>query len=39
MAEIVADPANRKGVKPYALDAKRAQALWAKSEEMAGEQF
>ncbi len=39
VAEIVSDPANRKGVKPYALDAKRAQALWAKSEEMAGEQF
>ena len=39
VAEIVADPANRKGVKPYALDPQRANALWAKSEEMAGERF
>ena len=27
------------GVKPYALDPERAKALWAKSEEMVGEQF
>jgi NAD(P)-dependent dehydrogenase (short-subunit alcohol dehydrogenase family) len=27
------------GVRAYALDAKRANALWAKSEEMVGEQF
>jgi NAD(P)-dependent dehydrogenase (short-subunit alcohol dehydrogenase family) len=27
------------GVKSYALDAKKADALWAKSEEMVGEQF
>ncbi len=27
------------GVRSYALDPKRAQALWAKSEEMAGERF
>ncbi len=39
VAEIVADPANRRGVKPYALDPERAKALWAKSEEMAGERF
>jgi NAD(P)-dependent dehydrogenase (short-subunit alcohol dehydrogenase family) len=39
VAEIVADPANRKGVKPYALDLERAKALWAKSEEMVGERF
>ena len=39
VAEIVADPANRRGVKPYALDPERAKALWAKSEEMTEEQF
>jgi NAD(P)-dependent dehydrogenase (short-subunit alcohol dehydrogenase family) len=39
VAEIVSDPANRKGVKPYALDPERAKALWAKSEEMVGERF
>jgi hypothetical protein len=39
VAEIVSDPANRKDVKPYALDAERAKALWAKSEEMTGERF
>jgi NAD(P)-dependent dehydrogenase (short-subunit alcohol dehydrogenase family) len=27
------------GVRPYALDAERAKALWAKSEEMVGETF
>ncbi len=27
------------GVRPYALDAERAQALWATSEEMVGERF
>ncbi len=27
------------GVRPYALDADRAKALWAKSEEMVGEKF
>jgi NAD(P)-dependent dehydrogenase (short-subunit alcohol dehydrogenase family) len=27
------------GVRPYALDPKRAKALWAKSEEMVGERF
>ena len=27
------------GVRPYALDAERAKALWAKSEEMVGEKF
>jgi NAD(P)-dependent dehydrogenase (short-subunit alcohol dehydrogenase family) len=39
VAEIVADPAKRKGVKPYALDPDHAKALWAKSEEMVGERF
>jgi hypothetical protein len=27
------------GVRAYALDRERAQALWAKSEEMVGERF
>jgi hypothetical protein len=27
------------GVRPYALDAERARALWAKSEELVGERF
>jgi NAD(P)-dependent dehydrogenase (short-subunit alcohol dehydrogenase family) len=39
VAEVVADPANRRGVKPYALDPERAKALWAKSEELVGERF
>jgi NAD(P)-dependent dehydrogenase (short-subunit alcohol dehydrogenase family) len=39
VAEIVLDPANRKGVKPYALDSERAKALWAKSEQMVAERF
>jgi NAD(P)-dependent dehydrogenase (short-subunit alcohol dehydrogenase family) len=29
----------RGGVRPYALDSRRAQALWQKSEEMVGERF
>jgi NAD(P)-dependent dehydrogenase (short-subunit alcohol dehydrogenase family) len=39
VAQIVADPAFRGGVRPYALDPARAKALWAKSEEMVGERF
>ena len=39
VAEIVPDPASRKGVKPYALDPEHAKALWAKSEEMVAERF
>jgi NAD(P)-dependent dehydrogenase (short-subunit alcohol dehydrogenase family) len=39
VAEIVADPAIRGGVQPYALDPDHAKALWAKSEEMVGESF
>jgi NAD(P)-dependent dehydrogenase (short-subunit alcohol dehydrogenase family) len=39
VAEVVANPVNRKGVKPYALDSERAKALWAKSEEMVAERF
>jgi NAD(P)-dependent dehydrogenase (short-subunit alcohol dehydrogenase family) len=31
--------ANSEGVRQYALDAERAKALWAKSEEMVGERF
>ncbi len=38
---VVADIASpvSEGVRPYALDAEHAQALWAKSEEMVGERF
>jgi NAD(P)-dependent dehydrogenase (short-subunit alcohol dehydrogenase family) len=39
VAEIVADPAIRRGVKPYALDPEKAKALWAKCEAMVGERF
>jgi NAD(P)-dependent dehydrogenase (short-subunit alcohol dehydrogenase family) len=39
VAEISTTPGIRGGVQPYALDAKRAQALWQKSEQMVGEQF
>ena len=39
VAEVVDDPDFRGGVRSYALDPQRAQALWAKSEEMIGERF
>ncbi|MDR3512991.1 MAG: SDR family NAD(P)-dependent oxidoreductase [Caulobacteraceae bacterium] len=39
VAEIVDDPGLRAGVRAYALDPEHAKALWAKSEEMVGEQF
>lgn len=39
VAEIVDNAAARGGVRPYALDAEHAKALWAKSEEMVGERF
>lgn len=39
LAEIVSGSALRDGVRAYALDRQRAQALWRKSEEMVGEQF
>ena len=39
VAAIADDPAARSGVRSYALDAERARALWAKSEEMVGESF
>jgi len=39
VAEISLTPGFRGGVQPYALDPKRAQALWQKSEQMVGEYF
>ena len=39
VAELVPDPAIRRGFRPYALDPERAKALWTKSEEMVGERF
>lgn len=39
VASFVDNPGVRGGVQRYALDADRAEALWAKSEEMVGERF
>lgn len=39
VAEIEEGEGIRDGVRPYALDADNARALWAKSEEMVGETF
>jgi NAD(P)-dependent dehydrogenase (short-subunit alcohol dehydrogenase family) len=39
VAEVVSEPGIRGGVRRYALDPQRAQALWQKSEEMVGERF
>jgi NAD(P)-dependent dehydrogenase (short-subunit alcohol dehydrogenase family) len=39
VAEIADAPGIRAGVHAYAIDPKRAQALWQKSEQMVGEQF
>ncbi|RXF70837.1 SDR family NAD(P)-dependent oxidoreductase [Hansschlegelia zhihuaiae] len=39
VAEITQGEGLREGVRSYALDPARAQALWAKSEEMVGERF
>jgi NAD(P)-dependent dehydrogenase (short-subunit alcohol dehydrogenase family) len=40
VAEIIDAPGfTFAGVRPYALDAERAKALWAKSEELVGERF
>jgi NAD(P)-dependent dehydrogenase (short-subunit alcohol dehydrogenase family) len=40
VADVVdGTPLVRGGVRPYALDPQRAQALWRKSEEMVGERF
>jgi NAD(P)-dependent dehydrogenase (short-subunit alcohol dehydrogenase family) len=39
VADVTDDPNARAGVRAYALDPARADALWAKSEEMVGERF
>jgi NAD(P)-dependent dehydrogenase (short-subunit alcohol dehydrogenase family) len=39
VAEVTEGEGLRGGVRPYALDAARAKALWAKSEQMVGETF
>ena len=41
MAAVTENPVSRisEGVRPYALDAERAKALWSKSEELVGERF
>jgi NAD(P)-dependent dehydrogenase (short-subunit alcohol dehydrogenase family) len=39
VAEVVSVPGVFSGVRPYALDPQRAQALWQKSEELVGERF
>src|SRR5271156_1578298 len=39
VAEVVSTPGLRVGVRAYALDQQRAQALWQKSEELVGERF
>ena len=39
VADTTDDPASRSGVRPYALNPTRAQALWAKSEALVGETF
>lgn len=39
VAELTNDPKARRGVRAYALDEARAEALWTKSEQMVGERF
>ena len=39
VAEVNDDPSAKTGVRAYALNPDRAEALWAKGEEMAGERF
>lgn len=39
VAGVTDDPAARAGVRAYAIDPARADALWTKSEEMVGEKF
>ena len=39
VSEVIDDPSAKTGVRSYALDPERAQALWAKGEELAGEVF
>ena len=37
--QVAAPASSGSGVRPYALDAGRAKALWTKSEQMVGERF
>jgi NAD(P)-dependent dehydrogenase (short-subunit alcohol dehydrogenase family) len=39
VAQVEDDPAARSGVRAYAVDPARAEALWTRSEEMVGERF
>jgi hypothetical protein len=39
VAELTDDPQSRTGVRGYALDAGRAEALWTLSEKLVGESF
>jgi NAD(P)-dependent dehydrogenase (short-subunit alcohol dehydrogenase family) len=39
VAEVTTDMVEQGGVRPYALDSARADALWARSEELVGEKF
>ena len=39
VAEVVDDASAKNGVRSYALDPERAEALWAKGEELVGEKF
>ena len=39
VAEVIDDPSAKEGVRSYALHPERAEALWAKAEEMTGEHF
>ena len=39
VAEVIDIPEARGGVRPYALNADHAKALWAKSEALVGETF
>jgi hypothetical protein len=39
VAEVTTDMVEQKGVRSYALDPARADALWARSEELVDEEF
>jgi hypothetical protein len=39
VAAVTDDPESRTGVRAYALDTSRADALWTKSEQLVGERF
>jgi len=39
VAEVTTDPTSPVGVFPYAVDPAKAEALWARSEELVGERF